>query len=910
VIPRVMNRLTQHLSEHLIQFVSQLWRRLLSLLRRGRYEREMEEEMRFHLEMQIEQNLASGLTAEEARYAARRQFGNQTWLKEASREMWSLNSLETLIQDLRYGARTLIKNPVFTVVAVLTLALGIGANTAIFSVVNGVLLRPLPYYEPERLAMVWANRPILQAQIGLDDFPVAAADFVDWRSQNQVFEDMAALYGSRMNLTGGGEPESIFGLRASASLFQILRVRFAVGRAFLAEEDRAGADRVVILSHRLWQQRYGADPKIIGQKIILNNEAYTVVGVTAPDFQFPRKNELPSYYGGDVKVGFYLPIAFSPEAMKNRRGNFLTVIARLKPGVNVGQANADMNAIARRLTELYPQTNTDKGVRLAPLQQQVVGKVRTALLVLLGAVGFVLLIACANVANLLLARAAGRQKEIAIRAALGASRWRVVRQLLTESLLLAITGGTAGLLLAWWGVELLLSIAPENLPRVHDIRLDTRVASFTLLVSLLTGIVFGLLPALQGSKIDLGVTLKEGGRDAAGLLRRRLRGFLVVSEVALAFVLLIGAGLLIRSFARLTEVDPGLDPRSVLTMDLALPFTKYKDGGSGLAFFQQTLERVRALPGVEAAAAVSPLPLSGGHSSGGFAIEGRPSPPTEQTLNAGYCQISPDFFKTFRVPLIKGRLIAESDVAKTPLVIVINESLARKYFANENPLGKRIIPLGGAAREIVGVVGDVKHSALEEEAKPEIYSSMAQAEFPVTFMSLAVRTSKDPMQMLAAVRGQVWAGDKDLPIFNIETMERLVNKSVAPRRFNLLLLGAFALVGLALAGVGLYGVMSYTVTQRTREIGVRMALGASRSDVLRLVIREGMKLALIGASLGLGGALGMTQLLKTLLFGVSAADPLTFSVITAVLMIVALLACWIPARRAAGMDPLVSLRVE
>jgi putative ABC transport system permease protein len=752
--------------------------------------------------------------------------------------------------------------------------------------------------------MVWADRPILQAQIGIPDFPVAVADFVDWRNQNHVFEHMAALRPQSMNLTGGGEPQSVIGLRASASLFPLLGARFTTGRAFLPEDDQAGADRVVIISHRLWQRRYGADPKIIGQKITLENDAYTVIGVTAPDFQFPRRGEVPSYFGISTTVDLYLPTAFAPAELNDRRMNGMGVIARLKPDVSVGQASAEMNAIARRLTEQYPMTNTDKGVRLAPLHQQAVGKARTALLILLGAVGFVLLIACANVANLLLARAAGRQKEMAIRAALGANRWRVVRQLLTESLLLAISGGAAGLLLAWRGVELLLAIAPDNLPRAYDITLDTRVAGFTLVVSLLTGIVFGLLPALQASKMDLDATLKEGGRDAAGLLRRRLRGFLIVGEMALAFVLLIGAGLLIRSFARLTEVDPGLDPRGVLTMDILLPFAKYGDGRSA-AFFQQTLERVRALPGVEAAATVYPLPLSGAHASSGFGIEGRSSP-TDQTFNAGVRMISHDFFKTFRIPLVKGRLLTESDGANAPSVVVINESLARAYFANEDPLGKRIT--FGATRVIVGVVGDVKHSALDEEAKPEIYFPMAQ--FPTPVMSLAVRASGDPMQMVAAVRGQVWAVDKDQPVSNIETMERLMAKSVAPRRFNLLLLGVFALVGLALAGVGLYGVMSYTVTQRTREIGVRMALGAQTGDVLRLVIGEGMKLALIGALLGLGGALALTRLLKTLLFEVSATDPLTFIVIAAALIIVALLACWVPARRAASMDPLVSLRVE
>ena len=882
--------------------------RLFGLFNRKRREQEFAEELESHLALHIEDNLRAGMSSEEARRQALIKLGGVTLTQELHREQRGLPMLETLFQDLRFGARMLFKNPVFSLIAVITLALGIGANTAIFSVVNGVLLRALPYHEPERLVMVWADRPILQAQIGIADIPVAVADFVDWRNQNQVFEQMAAMRPLRINLTGGGEPESVVGLSASASLFPLLGARLALGRALLPEEDQPGANRVVVISHGLWQRRYGADPQLIGQKITLNDEAYTVIGVTAPDFQFPRKGELPSYYTGPKKVDLYLPLAFTPEQMNNRRETILVVIARLKPGVGLGQANAEMNAIARRLTEQYPQTNTDKGVRLAPLQQQVVGKARTALLILLGAVGFVLLIACANVANLLLARAAGRQKEMAIRAALGASRGRVLRQLLTESLLLAISGGAAGLLLARWGVEVLLAMAPDNLPRAYDIRLDTSVAGFTLLVSLLTGIVFGLLPALQAAKINLGVTLKEGGRDAAGLLRRRLRGFLVVSEVALAFVLLIGAGLLIRSFARLTEVDPGLDPRGVLTMDMLLPFAKYKDGRD-ITFFQQTLERVRTLPGVDAAATVSPLPLSGGQYITGFGIEGRSSP-TEQTFSAGNRLISPDFFKTFRVPLIKGRLLAESDGAKAPPVVVINESLAHRYFANEDPLGKRITLNGDATRVIVGIVGDVKHSALDEEATPQIYRAIAQLQFPTLFMSLAVRASGDPMQMVAAVRGQVWAVDKDIPLLNIETMERLMTKSVAPRRFNLLLLGVFALVGLALAAVGLYGVMSYTVTQRTREIGVRMAMGAQPGDVSRLVIGEGMNLALIGALLGLGGALALTRLLKTLLFGVSATDPLTFIAIAALLIIVALLACWIPARRATKVNPIIALRHE
>jgi putative ABC transport system permease protein len=813
--------------------------------------------------------------------------------------------MRSIWQDLRYGARMLAKNPGFTLIAVITLALGIGANTAIFSVVNGVLLRALPYYEPERLVMVWADRPILQARIGVPDFPVAPADFIDWRNQNQVFEQMAALQSRRHNLTGGSEPEFVGSVRVSANLFSLLGVNAVQGRTFLPEDDQPGAHRVVVISYGLWKRRYGGDPQLIGQKITLNNEPYTVVGVMPPDFQFPRKGDIPADYYFAGRIDLYLPIAFTPAEANNRGANELVVLARLKPGVGIERAQSEMRAIARRLTEQYPQTNTDKSVRLVALHQQVVGRVRTALLVLLGAVGFVLLMACANVASLLLARASARQKEIAIRAALGASRWRVVRQLLTESLLLALGGGALGLLLAWWGVDLLLAISPDNLPRADTIRLDAGVAGFTFLISLLTGIVFGLLPALQVSLPDLNETLKEGGRSA-GSPHHRFHSFLIVTEVALAFVLLIGAGLLIRSFVRLIRVDPGLDPQRVLTMDILLPPAKYAEVQTA-AFFQQVLERVRTLPGVEAAGTVVPLPLSGAHWSTGFSIEGAPPLPPGQSLNAGIRKVSPDYFKTLRIPLLKGRLLAESDGAGATPVVVINEALARSHFTNEEPLGKRI-SYGGRYHEIAGVVGDVKHSALDEEAKPEFYLPMAQS--PSEFMTLAVRTSHDPLQMAAAVRSQVWAVDKDQPVSNIHTMEQLMTNSVAPRRFSLLLLSVFALVGLALAAVGLYGVLSYTVTQRTHEIGIMMALGAQTGNVLRLVVRQGMVLALMGVAIGLIASAALTQWLKSLLYGVSATDPLTFAAIALLLATVALLACWVPARRATKVDPMAALRAE
>jgi len=819
--------------------------------------------------------------------------------------------MQTLWQDLRYGARMLLKNPGFTLVAVTTLSLGIGANSAIFSVVNSVLLRELPYREPRRLVMVWSDRPQLQARTGMTEGPVSAADFTDWRDQNQSFEQIAALHSQSLNITGAGEPKFVGGVRASASLFALLGVEARHGRVFLPEEDRAGANRVVILSDRLWVRGFGADPKIIGQTISLNNEPYTVVGVMPPDFQFPRKADLPAGFQFPREVDLYTPLALTPEQRNNRGRHYLSVIARLKPQTGFEQARAEMEGIAERLKQQYPNTNRDKGVRLVAFHQQVVGKARPALLALLGAVGFVLLIACANIANLLLARGAARQKELAIRAALGAGRLRVIRQLLTESLLLAASAGALALLLAVWGVDLLRAIIPNNLPRADEIGVDVRVFGFTLVVSLGAGILFGLIPALQASRTDLNETLKEGGRSSGGGGHNRFRGLLVISEIALALLLLVGAGLLARSFVRLMSVDPGLDPRNVLTMDIMLPRGKYQPPQQA-AFFQQLLERLRALPGVQSAGAVYPLPLSGAEEGMGFGIEGRPPATPGERRNAGPRWVSPDYFKALKIQLLKGRVFTESDGAEAPLVLVINEAMARQYWPNEDPIGGRVAfnGLGNQPiwREIVGVVKDVRHTALDTESKPQMYFPFTQ--FPSPFMTLVARTDGDPLSLVAAARSQVQAIDRDQPISNIHTMEELLAKSVSQRRFNLLLLAIFAGVALLLAVVGIYGVMSYSVEQRTHEIGVRMALGGGAADVLRLLLGQGMKLVAIGVAIGLAAAFGLTRLISALLFDVRATDPVTFVTLALLLTVVALLACYIPARRATKVDPIVALRRE
>ena len=804
--------------------------------------------------------------------------------------------MKTLWQDLRYGVRMLLKSPGFTIVAVLALALGIGANTAIFSVVNAVLLRPLPYAKPDELVRVYAT----DAKKGRNDHPTSFLNFTDWRNENQVFERMAAFDEASVTLTGGDAPEQLRNLATSADLFPLLGVQPRLGRYFSAPEEQPGGAPVAVLSHGVWQRRFGSDPNIVGRQITLDGESTTVLGVMPPGFAFPLD-------GFDPEV--FSPLDSTAKINTERGARYLRVVARLKPTATLTQAQVEMDTIASRQEEQYAANNTGRGIRLVSLFEDTVGVVRPALLVLLGAVGCVLLIACANVANLLLARAAGRSREIAVRTALGASRLRIVRQLLTESLLLSVLGGGLGLLLALWGVDLLVSMIPAGAPRVGEIGLDGWVLCFTMGISILTGVLFGLAPTLQASKLDLHEALKEGSRGSTeGGRRSRVRGALVISEIALSLMLLVGAGLLIKSFQRLRETDPGFRPDNVLALRFVLPETKYETADSQAAFYRQLLERVAASPGVEAVGVVDPLPLSGDNRTTSFLIENRPPVAPSDLPNVNVRKVSPDYLRAMGIPLLKGRAFTKRDSKDAPRVMLVNETLVRRLFPGEDPLGQRV-RFGKQSVEIVGVVGDVKHRSLDVESGGEYYVPYLQS--PEPEMSLLARTmTSDPTSLVAAVRGAVREIDKDLPIANISTMNQFLAVSVAPQRFNTLLLGIFAFAALALASIGIFGVMNYTVTQRTHEIGIRMALGAQTTDVLRLIVMQGMTLALIGVSIGLAGSLAATRLLRSLLYGVSATDPLIFFGVSLLLSIVALLACYIPARRATKVDPLIALRYE
>ncbi len=799
-----------------------------------------------------------------------------------------------LLQDLRYGTRMLLKHPGFTLIAILTLAIGIGANTAIFSVVNSVLLRPLPFKEPEKIVKIWETfHPKGQGT-------VSVANLKDWREQNDVFEHIAAYTFGNYSLQGREHPERIPGVTVTPDFFDVMGVQPALGRLFQEGETQAGSTRLVVISTRLWQRNFGSDPGIIGKEITLGGENFTVIGVMPSSFRFPSQ-----------LTDLWVPLVFTPEEQANRGSHSYFAIARLKPGVTFAQAQEQMVTIAGRLEQQYPDNQSGRSVLLVDLQEEVVGYMRQSLLMLLGAVGFVLLIACTNVANLLLARATGRRKEIAIRTALGAGRGRLIRQLLTESVLLSVTGGALGLLLGRWGTDGLVALATGYLPRSQEVSLDSRVIIFTLTISVLTGILAGLAPAVQVSKTNLQESLKEGGRSGDSPHRNIVRSLLVVGQTASALVLLVGAGLLIKSFLQLQRVDSGLRPENTLTMRLTLPSSKYNTQQAVSGFYDQLLPRVSGLPGVVSAGVITLLPVQQYGTNGSINIEGQgPYPPGQAPL-AEFRVTSPDYFTTFRIPLVAGRFYTAQDQANTEPVLVINQALARQFMEGEDPIGKRI-RVSGTSWTVIGMVGDVKQSGLTGAARPELYLPYAQglsADW-MRDMTLVVRATSDPTLLTNAIRSEVLGVDPAQPVYNVKTMEQVIADSFSYQRLNTMLLSIFAGVALLLAVIGIYSVMSYTVTQNTREIGLRMALGAQQMDVLKLIVGQGLMLTLIGVGVGLAASFALTHLMASLLFGVTATDPLTFAAVSLLLIVVAVLACFIPARRATRVDPMVALRYE
>ncbi|HEU0176620.1 MAG TPA: ABC transporter permease [Blastocatellia bacterium] len=815
--------------------------------------------------------------------------------------------MRTFWQDLRHGARLLLNQPGFTLIAVITLGLGIGAVTAIFSVVDAVLLRPLPYKEPERIALIEQNMPKLDLYYG----GVSAPELLDYIAGNETFAEMAGYGIINLNLTGERDPRRIEVARVSPSLFPLLGVTPLLGRGFTAEEDEVGKNRVVALSEGLWRKHFGADPNIVGRVVKLDEAPYTVIGVMPARLRFP-----PTRDGFASAVELWTPLALTDdEKQARRRDSNFNLIGRLKPGVGLEQAQANMAAVAARVERQYPdiyQGNTRIAATAVGLTERMTQKVRLVVLMLFGAVALVLLIACANIANLQLARAAARRKEIAIRSALGAVPWRIARQTLTESLLLALIGGVVGSLIAVWALDLIVKFGPENVPRLSEVRLDPRALGFTLLVTLLTGVLFGLAPALQGARVSLTEAINESGRasDAGGREGARLRNALVILETALAVVLLVGAGLLINSFVRLLRTPPGFNPDGVIVARTTLPQARYPEAERGKTVYRRALERIAVLPGVQQVSVASYLPLASEWQIG-VRIEGGGESEYYMTYGSW---VSNDFFRSMGIPLKKGRVFTDQDRADTTPVVAVNEAMARRFWPGQDAVGKRIRwggwnPPGGWLT-IAGVVADVKFSSLEAESPPTVYMPVFQIPRIRRDAVFIARTTADPASLAAAMRREIAAVDADLPVYDVRTMNQVIAESVAQRRFTMELLAIFAAAALGLAALGLYGVLSYAVTQRTREIGIRMALGGRRQDALRLVVGQGMKMAMIGALAGLIASLGLTRLMKGLLFGVSASDPLTFIAVTLLLTLVAFVACWIPAKRATKVDPMVALRCE
>lgn len=897
------------------EFKDEIRKRLEGLGLSPAREAEIVEEMSQHLDDQYEQELSHGATEEVAREAVLTELSQSdvlaTSLKRVERRVpqnpvqmgteRKTNMIGDLRQDMRYGLRMLLKNPGFTVIAVVALALGIGANSAIFTVVNTLLLRPLPYKNPSQLVVIWENA----THLGFPKNTPSAANFLDWQKQNTLFEGMAAFAERSFNLTGVGEPERLDGRRVSANLFDLLGVRPIIGRNFVPDEDKPGT-KVAILNESLWRRRFGSDPGVIGRALTLNGESYTVVGV------LPNSVRLPAF--GNWRDQVWVPLAFTSEEAASRGNHYLEVIGRMKPGVKLEQARAEMATIMARLAQQYPEDNTRIGTVVNPLHEEIVGDMKPALLVLLGAVAFVLLIACANVANLLLARAAARHKEIALRLALGADRARLTKQLLVESVMLSLLGGAVGLLFAYAGLQVLTRFIPPDVAHAEGIAIDGKVLGFTLIIAIVTGLIFGLAPASQASHFNLNDTLKEGGRDAgAGVRGKRLRSTLVIAEVAVSFILLIGAGLLINSFMHLRNLDPGFRVDHLLTLNIDLSETKYPDNPKRTAFFDEVVRRVQALPGVRSVAVAGNLPFTYNGDSMPIGAEGIPDPPPDQRPDVIFRAIGPGYFSTMGIPLVSGRDFNDQDTLDTTLTVIVSEKTARHYWPSADPIGKRIrngsTTSDAPWRTVIGVVKDVRQNDFVAEPKMQMYFAYRQLRSLMP-NALIVRTAVEPLSLATSVRNAIWAVDKDQTVANIDSMDHIVAGAVARQRFSMLLLAIFAAVALVLAAVGIYGVMSYSVAQQTREIGIRMALGAQRSDVLKMTIKQGLKLVGLGLVIGLGAAFVLTRVMATLLFGISATDPLTFITISFVLLVVAMLASYIPSVRAMRVDPMVALRYQ
>ena len=878
-------------------------------------EHEIVEELSQHLEDQYEQARDHGASEEDAHQEVLSDLNENQLLAPALRRVErrvpqnpiqmgterKTNMFADISQDVRYGLRMLLKNPAFTLIAVLALALGIGANTAIFSVVNTLLLRPLPYKNPSQLVVIWENA----THLGFPKNTPAAANFLDWQKQNTLFEGMAAFAERSFNLTGVGEPERLDGRRVSANLFDLLGVRPLLGRNFVPEEDKPGT-KVALLNESLWRRRFGSDPGVIGRALALNGESYTVVGV------LPNSVRLPAF--GNWRDQIWVPLAFSAEDAASRGNHYLEVIGRMKPGVTVEQARAEMSTIAARLEKEYPQDNTRIGTVVNPLHEEIVGDMKPALLILLGAVAFVLLIACANVANLLLARAAARHKEIALRLALGADRARLTKQLLVESVMLSLLGGVVGLGFAYAGLQILTRFIPPDVAHAEAIAIDAKVLGFTFLIAIVTGLIFGLAPASQARHFNLNDTLKEGGRDAgAGPRGKRLRSALVIAEVAVSFILLIGAGLLINSFMHLRNLDPGFRADHLLTLNVDLSETKYPDNPRRVAFFDEVVRRIQALPGVRSVAVAGNLPFTYNGDSMPIGAEGIADPPPDQRPDVIYRAIGPGYFSTMGIPLVRGRDFNDQDTLENTLAVVVSEKTAQHYWPNADPIGKRIkngsTTTDAPWRTVVGVVKDVRQNDFIAAPKMQMYFGYRQLRSLIP-NALIIRTAVEPLSLAPSVRNAIWAVDKDQTVANVDSMEHIVAGAVARQRFSMLLLAIFAGVALILAAVGIYGVMSYTVAQQTREIGIRMALGAQRSDVLKMTVKQGLKLVGLGLVIGLAAAFVLTRVMATLLFGISATDPVTFLAISVVLLTVAMLASYIPSLRATRVDPMVALRYQ